>query len=248
MNEFLNYFLIVCFASIFSWLLYFSLGKGNASIDDLKMSNYRPTGELDDIHINQINGKLTIGELKFPMGIYMKSEEFRYFFKKHIFSNLHKRMPSSVTRGRVQSIQYNSVSAIITEILLRGSIYQDWLTENHGLIIGKHFYKKTIPWQTIEKIDITIPKDSLFIELQLYQRDRLYHMRDSRLGNLLPIYDAIVNNRPDLSLLANMAPSTEKPIFDDPLGYKQFKKELKIGIFFIIFVILAVVLWTWYSI
>jgi hypothetical protein len=85
MNEFLNYFLIVCFAFIFAWLLYLSLGKGNASIDDLKMSNYRPTGELDDIHINQINVKLTIGELKFPMGIYMNSEEFIYFLK-NIFS------------------------------------------------------------------------------------------------------------------------------------------------------------------
>jgi hypothetical protein len=118
-----------------------------------------------------------------------------------------------VTRGRVQSIQYNSVSAKITEILLRGSIYQDWLTENHGLIIGKHFYKKPIPWQTIEKIDITIPKNSLFIELQVYQRDRVYHMRDSRLGNLLPIYDAIVNNRPDLSILANVPPSMETPLY-----------------------------------
>lgn len=145
------------------------------------------------------------------------------------------------------------ISSILIALLIVNNLFiqnWQWHSVKDGLIIQCGLIKELIPWHTIKKIDIEIPREALCFEFRIYggEEYKEYRFRDNIFKNLLPIYDAVVLNKNDLKDIimknetVNVSKQYGRNLFND---MKDKAKELLFIVIFTLVVISLVVLWTW---
>ena len=92
--------------------------------------------------------------------------------------------------------------------IVRDSILTKWELQSDNLLIGKWKLKTTIPIRQITALTIEIAHQKLRMQawqpgfvLEVKHDDQNARFYDSRLRNLLPLYDAIVTRRPELKIV-----------------------------------------------
>ena len=102
------------------------------------------------------------------------------------------------------------IMIILISILVRMLYFDAWSASKEGLVVGRLFFKLSIPWSKITAFKIGIPEIDkpgsrrTGFSIHLQSGDKTLEFHDGKFKSIFPVYRAIKTFRPDLK---NQCPS-----------------------------------------